>query len=179
MITSIPVGSRPYMIDITPDGTRAYAPAHSNGDVYVISTATSTVIDTIKTDAGVLSIAISPDGTRAYVSSPFPGRTSVIDITINEVIATIPVGSPPPFLAVTPDGSRVYVDGQGVVTAIDTATNTVVGRIFLECALGIDIHAAPQVPQSTDDCKGGGYQRFGLAFSNQGQCLKFVREHAN
>jgi YVTN family beta-propeller protein len=180
VIASIPTTFTPSAIAITPDGTRAYAPAHANGDVYVISTATNTLIATIKTDPGLLSIAISPDGTRAYVADPGPAaRTSVIDTTINKVIATIPVGGPPPFLAVTPDGSKLYVGTTGVLRAIDLSTNLVVAQIPFECTLGIAIHAAPQVPRSIDDCKDRGYQQFGLAFSNQGQCLKYAREHAN
>ena len=39
---------------------------------------------------------------------------------------------------------------------------------------------APLISQSKDDCKEGGYQRFhSLGLRNQGQCIKYVKEHRN
>jgi len=88
---------------------------------------------------------------------------------------------------VTPDGTRLYVDAirlispfqsTAFVAVVDTATKTVVAEIPFLCPWAIAFNAP--TPQSKDDCKNGGYQRFGSpGFRNQGQCLKYVKEHAN
>jgi YVTN family beta-propeller protein len=86
----------------------------------------------------------------------------------------------------TPDDTRLYVSNTadpitiGTLDVFDTATNTVTATIPASdfCPQGIAI--APLIPQSKDDCKKGGYQRFrSLGFSNQGQCIKYVNEHTN
>lgn len=174
-------------IAITPDGTRAYVVSNSTAKTYVISTVSNTVIATIRTDPGSpLSIAISPDGTRAYTATVatagnIGAHVAVIDTATNTIIARIAAGGAPPFVGVTPDGTRLYVDALMAVTIIDTSTNTIVTQIPLGLSMGgVAFGTLPQVPRSKDDCKDGGYQRFGaLAFPNQGQCLKYVKEHAN
>jgi hypothetical protein len=48
------------------------------------------------------------------------------------------------------------------------------------CSHGIAITPAPIAPKSKDDCKDGGYKKFGPPagpFENQGQCIKYVNEH--
>ena len=65
-------------------------------------------------------------------------------------------------------------------SSIDTATDTL--DIVIpnpdNCSLGIAM--APLIPQTKDDCKNGGYQRFrSLAFRNQGQCIKYVENQRN
>ena len=64
-----------------------------------------------------------------------------------------------------------------VVSVIDTTTNTQVAFIQgFSCPSGIAI--VQLAPRNKDDCKNGGYQRFGaLGFRNQGQCVKYVNEH--
>jgi YVTN family beta-propeller protein len=170
-------------IAITPDGTRAYVVSHSTAKTYVISTITTAMTDTIHTEPGVpLSIAIHPDGTRAYtatIGGSF-AHVSVIDTASNSISATIPAGGAPPFVGVTPDGARLYVDGAMAVTIIDTATNTIVTQIPIGQPMGgVAFGTLPPVPHSKDDCKNSGYQQFSvLGFRNQGQCVKYVNEHA-
>ncbi len=123
------------------------------GTVSVIRTSNNTIVTTI-TDAslsGPFAIAITPDGNYAYVTNfgsnnfaPFGTTVSVIDLNTNTVIDVIElIGIQPSGLAITPDGSLAYVStyntlyanptgfgnltpGQGVVSIIDTATNTVI-----------------------------------------------------
>lgn len=182
-IATIPVRA-PAGIVVSPDGTRAYV-AGREGRGVIIDTATNTVIDFLPTNTG-LDIALTPDGTRSYLPNIFDFQVQVIDIATNTVAAEIPFRNPPLFVAVTPDGTRAYVSEAasssfiGRISVIDTATNTVVDEIerFM-CPQAIAI-APPQFPRSKDDCKDGGYQRFGPPeFRNQGQCLKYVKEHSD
>jgi YVTN family beta-propeller protein len=79
-------------------------------------------------------VAVHPDGSRVYVASSGSGTVSVIDTATRSVIATIPVGgSPfgPVGVAVHPDGSRAYAISNIRVSVIDTATNAIVGVVFV------------------------------------------------
>ena len=168
-------------IVITPDGSRGYVVSASTGKTYVIDTATNSMIATIRTDPGQpLSIAMKPDGTRVYTASPDFGAR-VIDTATNTIIAVINAGGALPFLGVTPDGTKLYIDANMGVTIIDTATNTISTNIQLGHTMGgVAFGTLPEVPHSKNDCKDSGFQRFSvLAFRNQGQCVKYVNEHAN
>ncbi|MDX2169533.1 MAG: hypothetical protein SF182_20865 [Deltaproteobacteria bacterium] len=45
------------------------------------------------------------------------------------IVATIPASNPPVLLAVEPNGQHVYAAGDGVLTIIDAASNTVVSNV--------------------------------------------------
>jgi YVTN family beta-propeller protein len=128
---TIPVGSSPRGVAVSPDGTRAYVTNESSDTVSVIDTATNTVTATIPVGDGPDSVVVTPEGTRAYVANQGSGTASVIDTATNTVTATIPVGSSPRGVAVSPDGTRAYVTNgnSATVSVIETATNTVTATI--------------------------------------------------
>ncbi len=72
------------------------------GAVWVIDTASNTVVATIPVGVGSSGVAITPDGTRAYVTNQISNTVSVIDTTTNTVVVTVPVGVDPLGVAVTP-----------------------------------------------------------------------------
>ena len=121
--------------------------------------------------------------TRAYVTNGGDNTVSVIDTATNTVVATIPVGQFPFGVAITPDGTRAYVPnaGDNTVSVINTATNTVVATVPVGGGpFGVAITPAPQAPQSKEECKHGGYLKFGPPagpFKNQGQCVSYVEHH--
>jgi YVTN family beta-propeller protein len=69
------------------------------------------------------------------------------------------------------------------VSVIDTAINTVVAKVPVGTEAfpnGIAIALAPQPPKSKEECKHGGYLKFGPSagpFKNQGQCVSYVEHH--
>ncbi|MCZ8517314.1 beta-propeller fold lactonase family protein [Paenibacillus filicis] len=102
---TLPAGSGPSAIAITPDGSRAYVANFGNDTVSVINTETNTVMATVTLPAGSqpTAIAITPDGSRAYVANfgNAANTVSVINTASNTVIATLP-GFRPTFIAITP-----------------------------------------------------------------------------
>ncbi len=112
-------------------GTFAYV-SLSSGSVAVIDTKTNTVITTIPVGTnGLNMIAATPDGTRLYVVSPLDNAVYVVNTVSNKVIGSVPV-SLPAGIGVTADGTRAYVTSRvysGVVSVIDTFSNTVVATI--------------------------------------------------
>ena len=95
LVGSIPVGSNPTNLAITPNNAEIYVVNSYDGTVSVISTATNTVTHTITfgTATGAQSwdsdIAITPDGSYAYVTSCFDNTVSVISTSSHSVIAVI------------------------------------------------------------------------------------------
>ena len=119
---TITVGTDPWGVAFSPDGTKAYVTNRSTNDVRVIDTSTSTVTATITVGDLPLGVAVSPDGTKAYVASFISENVSVIDTSTNTVTATITVGLRPWDVAVSPDGNKAYVtnSNSSTVSVIDT-----------------------------------------------------------
>ncbi|MDY0129961.1 MAG: PKD domain-containing protein [Methanosarcina vacuolata] len=98
--------------------------------IFVSSTASAATAESASTTAPC-----------AYITNYYEGTVSIIDITTNTVKATVPVREWPFGVAVNPAGTKVYVtttygedkdgvtDLKGVVSVIDTATNTVTATV--------------------------------------------------
>ena len=182
LIGVIQVGTGPTNIAITPDGTRAYVTPPVFNSVIVLDLVSSTVIGSIPTlDFPPSDVAITPDGARVYVVSISVtlGITtlSIIDTATNTVIGGIPLDFGFQSVTLTPDGTRAYVLNFGPeIAVVDTTSNTVVDTITsVPCPTRMAI--APLILKTKDDCKNGGYKKFGAPagpFKNQGQCVSFV-----
>ena len=135
VVASVPVGTEPVGVAVTPAGTRVYVTSlnlPSGGNVSVIATATNAVVATVPVGDSPWGVAVTPAGNRVYVANLFSNTVSVIDTATNTVVATVPVGTGPFGVAVTPTGARVYVahsSNYNNVSVIDTATNTVVATV--------------------------------------------------
>jgi len=132
---SIPVGTTPYCICISPDGAKLYVTDNDPyvGKVYIISTGSNTVIGHIDFpyNAQCYGICISPDGTKLYVANFGLNTISVINTTSNTIIATITVDINPQGICISPDGKTVYVScyGDATVSVINAVSNTFIGTI--------------------------------------------------
>ena len=133
---TVPVGSSPWGVAVSPDGTRVYVTNWNSNTVSVIDTATNTVTATVNVKSNPIGIVVSPDGKKVYVavancfSSEGSGTVDVIDTATNNVTASVNIWSNPIGIAVTPDGTKVYVASlYGGVYVIDIATNTVTASV--------------------------------------------------
>jgi YVTN family beta-propeller protein len=130
VVATIPVGTDPVGVSVSPDGSKVYVTNAGSQTVSVISTAGNTVIATIGVGQSPIGISVSPDGSKVYVANLASSDLSVIDANSNTVIATVVVGQNPFGVAASPDGSRVYVtNASGDVSVINTASNTVIATI--------------------------------------------------
>lgn len=128
ILATIPVGSSPDGLAVSPDGTQVYVANRNSNSVSVINTTSNTVVGTVNVGTFPVEVALSPNGKRLYVTNFFDDTVSVVDTSVNTVVATIDVGSGPQGLAVTPDGGKVYVANfnDDTVSVIDAASNGVV-----------------------------------------------------
>ncbi len=137
VVATVPVGSLPQGVAVTPDGTHAYVANEFSNTVSVIDTTSNTVVATVTVGNRPLGVAVTPDGKHAYVTNEGSNNVSVIDTATNIVVATVvvaPVGAAAPSaVTVTPDGKHAYVAilgfPNGAVSVIDTASNTVVATV--------------------------------------------------
>lgn len=90
----------------------------------------------------------------AYITNSGDNTVSVISTATKLLVGLpIPVGSQPQGVAVTADGSKVYVaNGGGNISAIDTATNTVIATVPLIIP-GVEVHPSPFVAVTPDGAK--------------------------
>ena len=149
VIATIPVGSEPSGVAVSPDGSKVYVVDQFADTVSVITTATKMVSATIPVGTYPQGVAASPDNRKVYVANSDSHTVSVIDTMANTVIATIPVGAAPIGVAVTPDGGKVYVANHlsNSVSVIATATKTVIETIPVGAApyaFGVFIQPAPK-----------------------------------
>src|SRR5204862_426098 len=128
---TVPVGTFPNGVAVTPDGAHVYVANVLDGTVSVIDTASNTVTATVPVGLFPFGVAVTPDGAHVYVANQGGGNVSVIATASNTVTATVTVGPSPTGVAVTPDGTRVYVanDSGGTVSVIATAGNRVTATV--------------------------------------------------
>jgi YVTN family beta-propeller protein len=130
VVATVPVGTSPFGVAITPDGAFAYVTLIDSHAVSVIETMTNTVVATISVGTNPQGVAITPDGAFAYVANAGANTVSVIQTSTNTVVATVPVGNFPASVAITPDGAFAYVANvRDNVSVIETASNTVVATV--------------------------------------------------
>ncbi|UCH65364.1 MAG: beta-propeller fold lactonase family protein [Ignavibacterium sp.] len=128
------------MIQISPDGTKAYVSRSSTSDpifntIFVVNTITMSVTKEILLPAPGIphGIALTPDGTKLYVANLSLSRISIVDATNDEFIDDIVLspGTEPMQTTISPDGTYLYVSARGTskLLVLDTATNTIVAEV--------------------------------------------------
>jgi YVTN family beta-propeller protein len=130
-IATVPVGVRPFALDVSPDGRRVYVPNHDSRSITVIDTATNAVVDTIKVAPNPHWVDLSADGKTLYAANHESNVVSVIDTATDKVLTTVPVGLSPHSIVRHPTKPLLFnvnYDSSSM-TVIDTNTNQVVKTI--------------------------------------------------
>lgn len=131
VLATIPTGTPPTLLAISPDGTRVFA--SSSGQLSIIDTASNAVAATLRTPPYPTGVTVTPDGRHVLVDSVQTARLVVVDVataTLKPPINLIVDMHPGGFgrIAVTPDGRRAYVANlpkQYVAVVALAAGNTV------------------------------------------------------
>jgi len=118
-------------IAVTPDGEHVYVSDSNDGVVFVIETASNTLVvppiplgDDANCPGVPFSLVISPNGQRVYVLDGGEGvLVWVINTFSNRVSSAVYMsGAESHSLAISPDGARLYIsDVEGFVWVADTA----------------------------------------------------------
>jgi gliding motility-associated-like protein len=130
VITTIPVGTTPQAVAVSPDGSRVYITNTNDNTISVINTATNTVISTFSVGANSSNMVVSPDGSRLYITNG-NNTISVVSTATNSLINTILIGDDPTGIAISPNGTYLYVNEQGAnsIRVINTQTYATIANI--------------------------------------------------
>ena len=167
VIATIPVGSSPEGLAITPDNSFVYvADTHTNdsgllvGTVSVIDTRTNLVSAVVSGLRGFpLQIAIAPGGTFAYVtgSGANLGFVDVVDTASKQVIPGGRTGfTNPTAVAFTPSGAFAYVadtcGNLACVDVIDTSTHQLIGSVSIPGTVASSVASLAITPDGSLVC---------------------------
>ncbi len=134
----IHVGSEPYAIAITPDGSTAYVADYGSSEIVPVALATGTVETPIVLNDRPNAIGITPNGKTAYVIAD-TGREWPIRLSNRQVGNPTQIPANADSVAITPNGNTAYIT--------DVATGTMEPFSLLNGALGQTIN----LPVSTPD----------------------------
>lgn len=101
---SIPVGSNPVAIVLTPDSIKGFVCNNDSNFISVIDVKTNKVIDTISVPGPGLSLALDGQGKYLYAAT-YLQQIYKIDIETNQVVDSISIDFPLEKLGVSFDGS--------------------------------------------------------------------------
>ncbi|MEJ2207490.1 MAG: hypothetical protein P8129_00460 [Anaerolineae bacterium] len=131
IVTSIPVGTEPWDVAISPNGQWLFAGDRWGWGLAVIDT-TSDALHTTVTGLDYLTgLDVAPDGSEVYASG-LAGGVHVVDALTFQLITTVPGNDEAWEVAVTCDGSELYVgDTSNQLPVIGTASHSVIQSIPL------------------------------------------------
>ena len=96
-ITHFHVDPRLRSVAFLPDGSRAFIPSESAGELNVVDAINHKLLQTIALPKGCrpMTVKVSPDGKKVYVSTGRAGTVCVLDSTSGQLLDTIKVGKRP------------------------------------------------------------------------------------
>jgi YVTN family beta-propeller protein len=103
-IITLPSGSRPMSVRVSPNGQSVYVSNGRGGTVSVIDPHTYAVTASIKVGTRPWGIAISPDGKYLFTANGPSDDVSVVDLKTNQEIKRVKTGKSPWSVAIVPQG---------------------------------------------------------------------------
>jgi len=131
----VPLPDFPANLEISPDGSTIYVSPNGGSGLWVVSPASASVVGTVSDPAGVLMpgmARVTPNGARVYTANTTTGTLSIIERASHTVTGTVSNLFFPQSLDFTADGSRAAVAVFQGVRILDTATNQVIGTVFID-----------------------------------------------
>ena len=98
---TLPAGSRPMRVKLSPDETRLYVSNGRAGTISVFDTHSYQLLETIKVGVRPWGIGISPDGKFLFSANGPSNDVSVVDLKTNQEVARVKAGASPWGIAVT------------------------------------------------------------------------------
>jgi DNA-binding beta-propeller fold protein YncE len=146
-VLTMPGGSIPQDVKLSPDGRVFYVADMGRGGVWKVSGAPFRVRGFVRTGAGTHGLYASRDARFLYATNRAEGSISVISFATRRVVKKwrIPGGGSPDMGNVSADGKVLWLTGRwnGVVYAIDTRT----GNLLKAITVGSSPHGLCVWPQ--------------------------------
>ncbi|MRI54188.1 YncE family protein [Methylobacterium sp. DB1607] len=128
-LATIPVGTAPFALALSPDEGRLYVGNVRSNSLTVIDTGALKAFATVPAGAMPYGIGVSPDGARVLVTNQPAATVTVLDAGTLEIAATIGVGRYPEGIVI--EGGRAYVANwfSDSVSVLDLATLKEITRL--------------------------------------------------
>ena len=97
---TLPAGSRPMRVRVSPDETKLYVSNGRAGTISVIDTQTYDLLATIKVGPRPWGIGISPDGKFLFAANGYSNDVSVVDLETNKELTRVKAGLSPWGIAI-------------------------------------------------------------------------------
>jgi len=139
LVATLPVGSSPHDIAVSPNARWAYQPNTGSHSVTIIDVPGRSVAGEIKVGRGPGHVAFTEDGRFAFVANTLSNDLTVVDVANHEAIGTIAAGTGAHMPMISHNGKRGYVSDfvADDLTVWDVDRREPVGRI----PVGIYPHA--------------------------------------
>jgi YVTN family beta-propeller protein len=98
---TLPAGSRPMRVKLSPDENRLYVSNGRAGTISVFDAHSYELLDTIKVGTRPWGLGVSPDGKFLFTANGPSNDVSVVDLKTNKEVNRIKAGSSPWGIAVT------------------------------------------------------------------------------
>ena len=105
---TVSVGSSPYQVKYSPDGTKVYVGTAASG-LRVRSATTHDSLKTLAAGNQLNGLALSASGCKLYASSISGNTVAEISVTNDTILRFITAGSQPQEVAVSQDSSELWV----------------------------------------------------------------------
>ena len=102
-VVTLPKGSRPQCVLVSPDGKKVYASTGRGGAVIVVEANTYEVLNTIPVGKRPWGIAFSPDGKYLFAANGPSDDVSVVDLATEKEVARVPSPGSPWGVVAVPD----------------------------------------------------------------------------
>lgn len=142
-IESSPVSQIRYL-DLSPDGSLIAAGGDGSQKVFLIDTATSTIVDEIDAGQNTYGFAFNADGTRLFVGRGDDGVLE-IDPSTGVILNTITTGTEPWSVVTSPSGDFGYASNNmgAIITVFGDPVRRTTGTNRYETAVKISQQAYP------------------------------------
>lgn len=117
---------------VDPKGRQVYEADPCKGqNVFVIDTATNTLLPTLTAGDNPIGMGALPDGSRLYVGSENDFKVTVFNTPSDTFLSTIDLAGAPEGADMSPLGDRFYLaqPGKNSVAVVDTASNAIVTNV--------------------------------------------------
>jgi YVTN family beta-propeller protein len=103
-VITLPAGSRPMSVRLSPDNKFVYVSNGRGGNVSVIDPHSYAIVGSIKVGTRPWGITFSPDGKYLFTANGPSDDISVVDVKTNQEIKRVKVGKSPWGVAVVASG---------------------------------------------------------------------------
>ena len=128
---AFPSGSKPFMLRLTPDGTRLWVQTSGTNENYILDADTLEILSSTSVGLDPEQVAFQPRGPYALIAHLQSNALYVLETATGAVVTQIDCGATQANISYLPDGSLAFVASPSGnhVLVVDMGRLTVVDRI--------------------------------------------------